>query len=178
MTINRASLVIIFATLAAGAAADELTASARLTTTAVAPIGAALTTVVVNGSSVYDAPRLFGAYRGELGKPITRESARAVVEALAGLYVGDGYVRPEIRLDDTLIADGVRHLVLDLRELEFIDSTGLRSVYRVDQLARQDGFNAAVVRGAPAVQRLFDLTGLADQLVFVDSPESLAPPTD
>jgi hemolysin activation/secretion protein len=107
MTINRASLVIIFATLTAGAAADELTASARLATTAVAPVAAALTTVVVNGSTVYDAPRLFGAYRGELGKPITRESARAVVEALAGLYVGDGYVRPEIRLDDALIANGV-----------------------------------------------------------------------
>jgi hemolysin activation/secretion protein len=109
MTISRASLVIIFATsLAAVAhAADDLTAANRLTTSAAALPAAALTTVVVNGSTVYDAPRLFGAYRGQLGKPITRESARAVVDALAGLYSDDGYVRPEIRLDDALAADGV-----------------------------------------------------------------------
>jgi hemolysin activation/secretion protein len=108
MTITRASLVIIFATLASGArAGDEAYAANLLTTVTPAPGVAALTTVVVNGSTVYDAPRLFGAYRAELGKPITRESARAVVEALAGLSTQDGYVRPEIRLDDALAANGV-----------------------------------------------------------------------
>jgi hemolysin activation/secretion protein len=108
MTISRASLVIIFAAFAVGThAADERTASARLTTPAAALPAAALTTVVVNGSTVFDAQRLFGAYRGQLGRPITRESARAVVDALAGLYTGDGYVRPEIRLDDALVAHGV-----------------------------------------------------------------------
>jgi hemolysin activation/secretion protein len=108
MTITRASTVIICAAFcASAAAADELAATGRLTTTTAAPLAAALTTVVVNGSTVYDAPRLFGAYRGQLGKPISRESARALVDALAGLYTGDGYVRPEIRLDDALAADGV-----------------------------------------------------------------------
>src|SRR5689334_14289716 len=106
MTISSVRAVIIYALLAGTAgAADELASSARLTTT-VAP-AAALTTVVIDGSSVYDAPRLFGAYRAQLGKPITRESARAVVDALAGLYAADGYVQPEIRLDDALVANGV-----------------------------------------------------------------------
>jgi hemolysin activation/secretion protein len=109
MTITRASLVIFFAALAAGGATagDETYAASILTTSAPPAGAAALTTVVVSGSSVYDASRLFGAYRTELGKPITRESARAVVEALAGLYARDGYVRPEIRLDDQLAASGV-----------------------------------------------------------------------
>jgi anti-anti-sigma factor len=84
---------------------------------------------------------------------------------------------PELqRALDGLHGRGVRHIILDLRELEFIDSTGLTIIYRLDQLARQDGFNAAFVRGGPNVQRVFDLVGLTDQLVFVDSPESLAPP--
>jgi hemolysin activation/secretion protein len=112
MTISReitATLVIISATLAApvARAADELTANHTLTSTAVAPVAAALTTVVVSGSTVYDAPRLFGAYRGELGKPLTRDSARAVTAALADLYVADGYVKPEVRVDDALAGNGV-----------------------------------------------------------------------
>src|SRR5262245_31191622 len=85
-TISReitASLVIISFSSGAGAAGEDLAANQRLTTSAVAPVAAALTTVVVSGSTVYDAPRLFGAYRGELGKPITRESARAVTASLA-----------------------------------------------------------------------------------------------
>lgn len=116
MTISRtdsrhAALVIIFSIAGiAPAAAQELVAN-RLTTqsvgTAVVPAAAALTTVVVDGSTVYDAPRLFGAYRDSLGKPITRDNARALVDALAGLYTGDGFVKPEIRLDDTLAARGV-----------------------------------------------------------------------
>ena len=112
MTISReitATLVIISAALGAplAGAADELAANRTLTTTAVAPVAAALTTVVVSGSTVYDAPRLFGAYRGELGKPLTRDSARAVTAALADLYVADGYVKPEVRLDDELSGSGV-----------------------------------------------------------------------
>ena len=112
MTINRglhSTLVIIFSGLAAAGAgaADELTAASGLTTQAVAPIAATLTTVVVDGSTVYDAPRLFGAYRSALGKPITRDSARAVVDSLGDLYAQDGYVKPEVRLDDGLVARGV-----------------------------------------------------------------------
>ncbi len=112
MTISReitASLVIIAAALGAhgSAVAGDLAANQRLTTPGGATGAAALTTVVVTGSTVYDAPRLFGAYRGELGKPITRESARVVTAALADLYAADGYVKPEIRLDDTLAANGV-----------------------------------------------------------------------
>ena len=108
-TMQRAAIVIIAAGLTPviSAAPAELAATGRLTTAAVVAPAVALTTVVVSGSSVYDAPRLFGAYGSELGKPISRESARAVVDALAGLYTADGYVKPEIRLDDTLAARGV-----------------------------------------------------------------------
>jgi hemolysin activation/secretion protein len=108
MTITRASVVIICCALSGVATGgEELAASSGLTTRAIVPVAVALTTVVVDGSTVYDASRLFGAYRGQLGKPISRDSARALVDALSGLYADDGYVRPEIRLDDALAADGV-----------------------------------------------------------------------
>jgi hemolysin activation/secretion protein len=140
MTISReitATLVIISATLGAHtrAAAEDLAANQRLTTSAAAPMAAALTTVVVSGSTVYDTPRLFGAYRGELGKPITRESARAVTTALAELYVTDGYVKPEVRLDDTLAARGVLRAQLAEAQITRVVFEGEDGRFR-DALAR------------------------------------------
>src|SRR3954447_27052320 len=44
-----------------------------------------------------------------------------------------------------------RSVTLDLRELSFIDSTGVRLTLEIDALARQDGFNFFVVRGGPGV---------------------------
>ena len=132
MTISReirTTLVIILSGVAAAqaAGADELTASSGLTTQAVAPVAATLTTVVVNGSTVFDAPRLFGAYRDSLGKPITRESARAIVSALADLYARDGYVKPEIRLDDALIASGVLRAVFDVLGMQDVVAKSIGS---------------------------------------------------
>ena len=66
-----------------------------------------LTTVVVTGSSIYSPPQLFTAYSPQLGAPISVASARAVSSSLTELYASDGYVRPEIRLDDTLTGHGV-----------------------------------------------------------------------
>jgi anti-anti-sigma factor len=78
-------------------------------------------------------------------------------------------------LDKLVAAGDLRHLVLDLRELEFIDSTGVAMIYSLEQLARQDGFDAAFVRG-PLVQRVLTISGLAGRLVMVDSPDELALP--
>jgi hemolysin activation/secretion protein len=104
-----AALVItLTACFAHDAHAQASSHGAALTTsrapTAQAPI---LSTVVIDGSMAYDAARLFVAYREQLGQPITREGARAVVDALLALYDRDGYVRPEITLDDRMTGRGV-----------------------------------------------------------------------
>src|SRR5882672_7058971 len=95
-----AALVIIAAGMfgaPAGAADQQLT-------TAPAPV---LTTVIVSGSSVYDPPRLFGTYRDQLGKAISRDGAGAITQALAALYSADGYVKPQFEFDDSRTAQGV-----------------------------------------------------------------------
>ena len=66
-----------------------------------------LVSVVIRGSSVYDAPGLFGVYREQLGKPISAEGARAIATALVAKYQHDGYAQPLVELDDTLLAAGV-----------------------------------------------------------------------
>jgi anti-sigma B factor antagonist len=62
-------------------------------------------------------------------------------------------------------------VVLDLRKLDFIDSSGLSLIVSEQQRARDDGFRFAIaVGGAPAVQRLFELTGLNGTLTLVEDP--------
>jgi anti-sigma B factor antagonist len=63
---------------------------------------------------------------------------------------------------------GSRWVILDLRGLEFMDSTGLRCILDHDADARRDGFKIALIQGTPAVQRLFEITGTESRLVFVE----------
>jgi anti-sigma B factor antagonist len=77
------------------------------------------------------------------------------------------------RLDETLAAArsaGEDCLVLDMRDLTFMDSTGLRLVIRWDAAARQDGFDFAIVPGGEVVQRVFRLTGMDEHLAIVELP--------
>jgi anti-anti-sigma factor len=64
-------------------------------------------------------------------------------------------------------------LIVDLRELNFIDSTGLGVLVKAHQQAQEGGRRFALVRGPGQVQRLLGLTGLADQLPVADTREEL-----
>ena len=73
-------------------------------------------------------------------------------------------------------ADDVRHIVLDLRGLTFMDASGLHELIRQNNYARQNRHNLAVVRGREAIDRLLALTALEEILVLVDDPADVAPP--
>jgi anti-sigma B factor antagonist len=64
---------------------------------------------------------------------------------------------------DDLVAQGFGAVVLDLRELTFIDSSGLRMV--VGQTRRVD-VAVTLIDGAEPVSRLFDLVGVREALPF------------
>ena len=64
-------------------------------------------------------------------------------------------------------------LVLDLRRLEFIDSTGLRTLVAADERARSQGRRLAVVCGPNAVARILEVTQLDQRLEVVDDPDAL-----
>jgi anti-sigma B factor antagonist len=65
---------------------------------------------------------------------------------------------------DALVEAGFDEIVLDLRAVSFMDSTGLRLVIR--QAYRPDA-RVRIVDGPTAVARLFDLTGTRAQLPFL-----------
>jgi len=56
--------------------------------------------------------------------------------------------------------------VLDLRQLTFMDSSGLRMILEWDGRARRDGISFAVSPAPAAVQRMFEVAGVLDQLPF------------
>ncbi len=68
-------------------------------------------------------------------------------------------------------------VVLDLRGITFMDSSGLSIVVAEHQRALADGFRFAVaVGGAGEVRRLFELAGLVDTLTLIDDPEVFLAP--
>ena len=66
---------------------------------------------------------------------------------------------------------GAWTLILDLREVGFMDTSGVRLVIDEQRRAAEGGYRFAVVRGPRRVQRLFEIAGLAGQHeLFVDQP--------
>ena len=74
---------------------------------------------------------------------------------------------------DRVSASGTEMLIIDLRELDFMDSTGLSVLVRAHQRAEEQGRRLAMVKGPQQVQRLLSLTGVADRMTVVDRPEEL-----
>jgi anti-anti-sigma factor len=81
------------------------------------------------------------------------------------------------RLEEDLLrieADGRGTLVLDLSQLDFMDSTGLRLVIATDDRAREAGRRFVVVQGNEMVQRVLRVTRLDERLEIVEDPSALA----
>lgn len=74
---------------------------------------------------------------------------------------------------DKVLGAGAKSVVVDLRELEFIDSTGLSVLVKAHQRAQDSGQGFGLVKGGSQVQRLLALTGLSDRLTVADTPEEL-----
>jgi anti-sigma B factor antagonist len=64
-------------------------------------------------------------------------------------------------------------VVLDLTALEFIDSTGLRSILRIDESCRESGRRFAVVPGESQVARLFEIARVQEHLELISSAAEL-----
>ena len=99
--------------------------------------------VVRQGSSAHIAPC------GELDIATTPELEQALADAKA---------------------DGVAEIVLDLRELSFMDSTGLRALAQANTRAETSGVSLAIIRGPRQIERVLEISGLRALLPLVDAP--------
>jgi anti-sigma B factor antagonist len=94
-----------------------------------------------------DGDRATVALRGELDLAGVDRARQAIEQAEAG--------------DASL-------LVLDLSQLEFIDSTGLEVVLRAARRAHDDGRRLIVQRPSRYVRRLLEITAIDQSLDIVD----------
>lgn len=65
--------------------------------------------------------------------------------------------------------EGYERLVLDLRSLGFMDSTGLRLLVAESERADARGYELSIVRGSPEVDRVLELTRMDGRLPVVDA---------
>jgi stage II sporulation protein AA (anti-sigma F factor antagonist) len=71
---------------------------------------------------------------------------------------------------DAATSDRVPELVLDLRELTFMDSTGLRTLAQASVKAEQAGTALAIWRGPRQIERVLEISGLGPLLPLADAP--------
>jgi anti-anti-sigma factor len=95
---------------------------------------------------------------------VTRDEGDDVVVALSGELdlAGEGRVEAAIAAAQ---ASG-RPLTIDLSGLNFIDSSGLRVLVRLHNLATTSGLRYRLIAGPPQVHRTFALCGLDRTLAF------------
>ena len=89
--------------------------------------------------------------RGELDL-VTVETLRSAIDAAIAEAPGAG-------------------LVLDLRGLTFMDSTGVHLLVMLDQRAQRDGFQLTLLAPVPPIDRAIKLCGLDQMLPFAEPGE-------
>ena len=62
-------------------------------------------------------------------------------------------------------------LTVDMRELTFLDSTGLRLLLNLRTQCEASDCRLLIVPGGPAIQRAFDVSGLTGHFTTVDPAE-------
>lgn len=69
----------------------------------------------------------------------------------------------ESRIVDLLQA-GFARVVVDLRAVTFIDSTGIRALLNAHRRARESGGSVSIILGGPATRRPLEIVGVTDYL--------------
>jgi anti-sigma B factor antagonist len=100
----------------------------------------------------------------------TRNGSLAIVAPTGELDLsGATILEPE--LEKLAAEPELAGIVLDLRGLDFLDSSGLRLVVLADMQAREAGRRFSLIRGGDTVQRVFEITRMSERLDFVEDAE-------
>jgi anti-anti-sigma factor len=98
---------------------------------------------------------------------------------------GDGLVRvvlkgefdlsvvPSVEDEIHRVEESAPLMVIDLSGLQFMDSSGLRTLVTADDRARRDGRRVVLVQGPPPVHRVFEITQLTERLEIVEDASAV-----
>ncbi len=104
---------------------------------------------------------------------LTNESGSRVEIAIQGEL--DMATAPQLEAEFGRVRalEDIELAVVDLRELAFLDSTGLEAIVKFESRSREVGVDVVLVRGPRAVERLFSVMQLDKKLRIVDDPVEL-----
>jgi anti-sigma B factor antagonist len=94
----------------------------------------------------------------------SRRDGDSAVVTLAGELDLDGACRLDVELG-RLLDDGVRHLQIDAADLEFVDSSGLRSLVLARTHYEDAGGQFRISAVSPPVGRVIEIAGLTGVLL-------------
>jgi anti-anti-sigma factor len=98
---------------------------------------------------------LRAALSGEIDMSVVDQLKRELDEAINGEFAAET-------------------LALDLRQVNFLDSSGLRLVLQLNERLRDDGRRLVVVMGPRRVAKVFELTGADETLETVVDPAEIS----
>jgi len=108
----------------------------------------------------------------QLSLEVRREGDSAVVVARGDIDLST-LAKATAALDGARA--GARAVVPDLREVGFMDTSGLRLIIEEQRRAAATGYHFAVIRGSRRVQRLLEIAGMSgEDDLFVDAPPDSA----
>jgi anti-anti-sigma factor len=102
----------------------------------------------------------------------TSVAGHAAVIALSGELDLAGAAALEQELE-RLEGEPPAAIVLDLSDVSFMDSSGLRVIAVASRRARERQQRLALVPGSEQVMRVFEITRMRERLDFVDAPEEV-----
>jgi anti-anti-sigma factor len=111
---------------------------------------------------------------------VPEAAARLTTDVESGDGRADIVLRGELDLATVSLAedavngaDGAGTVVLDLRGLSFLDSSGLRLILATAESCEGDSRRLYVIRGPAQVNRVLELTGTESRLNLVDDPSAI-----
>ena len=101
----------------------------------------------------------------------TRDADGVTIVAVGGEI--DVYTAPKLRDRITeLVADGEYHLIIDMEQVEFLDSTGLGVLVGGLKKVRAHDGSLQLICTQDRLLKIFRITGLAKVFVIHDSAEA------
>jgi anti-anti-sigma factor len=94
---------------------------------------------------------------------ITREGEVTTIELTGELDIAGV---PALREEIERLSGSTAQLVIDLGDLTFIDSAGLRLLLLANDLCARRECSLRLLPGPPNVQRVFEISGVLDALPF------------
>jgi anti-anti-sigma factor len=102
---------------------------------------------------------------------VRQDSGRVILTLVGELDMASSELLEQAVASEDVLGESM--VVLDLQQLQFIDSTGLRVILTTLDRCRERGQEFAITPGSEQVQRLLSVTGVAEHLPTIATADEI-----